>query len=95
MRKILLVVSVFTFLSSSAQSGLLNGTGYVPDITVTDVNGNIHNLYNYLGGGKIVVLEMLSTTCGTCLMYTAGTKKFLSNIWSLRIGCCRIYWIRG
>jgi len=75
MKKILLVVCVFTFLFSSAQSGVLNGTGYVPDITVNDVNGNIHNLYNYLGGGKIVVLEMLSTTCGTCLMYTSGTEN--------------------
>ena len=31
--------------------------------------------YNYLGSGKIVVLEMLSTTCGTCLMYTSGTEN--------------------
>ena len=75
MRNLLLVISVFSFTFLNAQSGLLNGTGYAPDITVTDINGNSHNLYSYLGAGKMVVLEMLSTTCGTCLMYTSGTEN--------------------
>ena len=75
MRNLLIIISVFLFTFLNAQSGLLNGTGYAPDITVTDINGNTHNLYSYLDSGKMVVLEMLSTTCGTCLMYTSGTEN--------------------
>ena len=76
------------------QSGLLNGTGYAPDITVTDINGNSHNLYSYLGSGKMVVLEMLSTTCGTCLMYTSGTENSY-QVYGPNGLDVRIYWIRG
>ena len=49
MRNLFLIISVFSFTFLNAQSGLLNGTGYAPDITVTDINGNSHNLYSYLG----------------------------------------------
>ena len=60
MKKILLLILIcFTFLAN-AQTGLLAGTGYAPNFTVTDINGNTHNLYNYLDSGKVVVLELMS-----------------------------------
>ena len=75
MKKLLLLIAVFTFSFGNAQTGMLNGTGYAPDITVTDLNGNSHNLYSYLNSGKIVVLELFSTTCGHCQQYAAGTEN--------------------
>ncbi len=75
MKKLLLLLAVFTFSFGNAQTGMLNGTGYAPDITVTDLNGNSHNLYSYLNSGKIVVLELFSTTCGHCQQYAAGTEN--------------------
>jgi len=75
MKKILtLTFSCFIFLAN-AQSGLLNGTGYAPNFTVTDINGNTHNLYSYLNSDKVVVLELMSTTCGHCQQYAAGTEN--------------------
>ena len=75
MKKILLLILIcFTFLAN-AQTGLLAGTGYAPDFTVTDINGNTHNLYNYLDSGKIVVLELMSVTCGHCQSHAAGTDN--------------------
>ena len=75
MKKILtLTFSCFIFLTN-AQTGMLNGTGYAPDISVTDINGNTHNLYSYLNSDKVVVLELMSTTCGHCQQYAAGTEN--------------------
>ncbi|MDC0202083.1 redoxin domain-containing protein, partial [Flavobacteriales bacterium] len=74
MKKLLLLLSVFAFTFSNAQSGLLNGTGYAPNFTVTDLNGVSHTVYDYLDSGKVVVLELLSVTCGHCISHAAGTE---------------------
>lgn len=74
-KKILTLLFACITLLANAQTGMLNGTGYAPDITVTDINGNSHNLYSYLNSGKVVVLELFSTTCGTCVMYASGTEN--------------------
>ena len=60
MKKLLLLLAVFTFSFGNAQTGMLNGTGYAPDISVTDLNGNSHNLYSYLNSGKIGLRSSLS-----------------------------------
>jgi len=69
-----LLVICFSF-SSFSQTGMLNGTGYAPDFTVTDINGTSHTLYNYLDSGFVVVVELLSTTCGHCITYAPGTEN--------------------
>jgi plastocyanin len=66
---------IISTLLTKAQSGMLNGFGYAPDITVTDINGNSHNLYDYLDSGKVVVLELVSVTCGHCQSHAAGTEN--------------------
>ena len=76
MRKILLLI--FTFLISIntyAQSGLLAGTGYAPNFTVTDINGVSHTIYDYLDSGYVMVLELMSVTCGHCQSHAAGTEN--------------------
>ncbi len=37
-----------------------------PDFTVTDINGNSHNLYSYLNNNKVVLLDVSATWCGPC-----------------------------
>ena len=75
MKKILTLLFIISTLLTNAQTGLLSGAGYAPDITVTDINGNTHNLYNYLDSGKVVVLELMSVTCGHCQSHAAGTEN--------------------
>ena len=37
------------------------------DFTVTDVHGEIHNLFSLLNEGKYVIIDFFFTTCGTCI----------------------------
>ena len=76
MKKIQLLLFTFFFsFSSFSQTGMLNGTGYAPNFTVTDINGTSHTLYNYLDSGYVMVLELLSVTCGHCINYAPGTEN--------------------
>ena len=81
MKKILLLT--FTFLISInayTQAGLLAGTGYAPNFTVTDINGTSHTIYDYLDSGYVMVLELMSVTCGHCIQHAAGTENsYLTN----------------
>jgi thiol-disulfide isomerase/thioredoxin len=57
-----------------------NGT-VVPDFTVTDINGNSHNLYTYLNQGKTVFIDYFATWCSVCWNYhnTPSRLKSLYN----------------
>ena len=72
MKKIFTLIFVINVFFANGQNGLLNGTGFAPDFTVTDLNGSPHNLYDYLDSGYVVVLDFLSITCGHCIMHTPG-----------------------
>ena len=77
---LLLIISFLFFVNIFSQAGMLDGTGYAPDINVTDINGNSHSLYNYLDSGKVVVLELMSVTCGHCITHASGTENsYLTN----------------
>ncbi|MDG1933685.1 MAG: plastocyanin/azurin family copper-binding protein, partial [Flavobacteriales bacterium] len=78
MKRILIILFIFFYNFSNAQSGLLNGSGSAPDFTVVDLNGNSHNLYSYLDSGFVTVLELLSVTCGHCQMHASGTNNSYS-----------------
>ncbi len=41
-----------------------------PDFTLTDINGNTHQLSDYLDEGKTVILEIGATWCEPCWVYT-------------------------
>ena len=80
MKKFLTFILICFAFSSNAQSGMLNGSGYAPDVTVLDINGNTHNLYSYLDSGYVMVLELLSTTCWHCQSHALGTENsYLTN----------------
>ena len=66
--------------SASAQQANFNGTGTAPDFTLTDMNGDSHNLYSYLDSGKTVVLKLMSVFCGACGMHAAPTENVWNNL---------------
>ncbi|MBL7828220.1 MAG: HYR domain-containing protein [Saprospiraceae bacterium] len=72
----LLLMSSFTQLFS--QNSFYIPTG--PDWKGTDLNGQTHQLYDYLNQGKIVFLDVFSTWCGPCYSYQqSGKFKELYN----------------
>lgn len=71
-RLILLSILCFQFALVNAQLGTAT------DFTVTDINGNEHNLYNILDSGKAVVLECSTTWCPPCWsLHQSGIVKDL------------------
>lgn len=58
MRLILSAILMLNVLGMSAQTA--------PDFTITDIDGNSHNLYNTLDEGKVVVLKFFTNWCGIC-----------------------------
>ena len=80
MKKLLLLISLFVFTLSNGQTAMNSAVGYAPDFTVSDVNGVSHNLYSYLDSGYVMVLELMSVSCGHCIAHAAGTENsYITN----------------
>jgi len=57
MRYILTILLTTTLANLNAQA---------PNFNLTDIDGEPHNLYDYLNEGKTVVLNFSTTDCGEC-----------------------------
>jgi len=73
-----IALAVLISFSTIATAQLPDGS-IAPDFTTTDVNGNVHRLYDYLDDGYTVILDISATWCGPCWNYhTGGTFE---EIW--------------
>ena len=77
MKRILLLLIVFIAYINMGNSQLSSGST-APDWTVTDLDGNSHNLYSILNSGVDVVMDVSATWCGPCWSY--HHSGILSNI---------------
>ena len=63
MKKVFLILLVLLGLQTRAQTSLTTAV----DFTVTDVHGEIYNLFSILDSGKHVIIDFFFTTCPPCI----------------------------
>lgn len=68
MTKRVLIAFFVLFGTLTAHAQLPDGS-IAPNFTITDIDGNDHELYDYLGMGYTVVLDLSATWCGPCWNY--------------------------
>lgn len=75
---LLTVICLVSLLPLSAQTSLTTAS----DFTVTDTDGNTHNLFTILNSGKYVCIDFFFTTCPPC----QGTSPFFKETYT-NFGC--------
>jgi thiol-disulfide isomerase/thioredoxin len=63
MKRLLLALSLIIGLNAQSQTNLTTAV----DFTVTDVHGEIYNLFSILDSGKYVIIDFFFTTCPPCI----------------------------
>jgi thiol-disulfide isomerase/thioredoxin len=68
MKKFILLFLLSIATMSGIRAQLPDGA-IAPDWTMTDLDGNVHHLQDYLDEGKTVFIDMFATWCGPCWNY--------------------------
>jgi len=68
MKRFLLLFLLTAISFTSVRAQLPDGST-APDWILTDLNGNVHHLQDYLDEGKTVFIDMFATWCGPCWNY--------------------------
>ena len=77
MKKALLIIALM--LSTFGLIAQPNGDIF-PDFTVTDIEGQTHNLQSYLDDGKTVIIDVFATWCGICSASTGGMEQIYNGV---------------
>lgn len=69
MKKIIYILAIGLLSVSQVSKAQLADGSLAPDFTLTDLNGNSHNLYTYLYQGKTVFIDFFACHCPSCWAY--------------------------
>ena len=81
MKKFLLTLAAVAMSLGTAFAQLPAGST-APDFTITDTDGNTHNLYDILDEGTPVILDLFAVWCGPCWSYAeTGVLEEVNSVY--------------